>query len=80
MGPRINNSRKKTNRKSRRRTMYKKYVPKVEHKLESVGARVVSTTKQTIPYLQRITRSIVEGIGKTVGVKSKSNKRTRKHK
>jgi len=87
MGPRLNTKRKKTRRQNLskvRKTIYKKYVPKVEHKLESVGASVVSSTEKTIPYLQKMTRSIVEGVGKTVGIKPRGNKprgnkRTRKH-
>jgi len=67
-----------------KKKIYKKYVPKVEHKLESDGASVVRSTEKTIPYLQKMTRSIVEGVGKTVGIKPRGNKprgnkRTRKH-
>lgn len=45
----------------------KKYMPKVKTGLESVGAKVIKSSKETIPYLQRLTRKF---LGK-LGVKSR---------
>lgn len=35
-----------------------KYMPKVKTGLENVGSKVVNTSKQSVPYLQRITRKM----------------------
>jgi hypothetical protein len=34
----------------------KKYMPKVKTGLENVGSKVISTSQQSIPFLQRMTR------------------------
>ena len=54
-------------------TTSKKYMPKVKTGLESVGSKVVTTSKQSIPFLQNMTRKTFEYIG----LKKKS--KTRKH-
>lgn len=38
------------------KTASKKYMPKVKTGLENVGAKVVNTTQQSVPYLQSMTR------------------------
>ena len=35
----------------------KKYMPKVKHGLENVGSKVIKTGKQSVPYLQGLTRN-----------------------
>jgi hypothetical protein len=34
----------------------KKYMPKLKTGLESVGSKVVKTSQESVPYLQRLTR------------------------
>ncbi len=36
----------------------KKYMPKVKSGLEDVGSKVVSSSKRSIPFLQRMTRKL----------------------
>jgi hypothetical protein len=36
----------------------KKYMPKVKTGLESVGSKVISSSKKSIPFLQRMTRKL----------------------
>lgn len=50
-----------------------KYMPKVKTSLENVGSKVVKTGKQTVPYLQSLTRKLFTSVG--LGKKSRSNKR-----
>jgi hypothetical protein len=49
----------------------KKYMPKVKSGLENVGSKVIRTGKQTIPFLQQMTR-------KFFGIFTSKSK-TRKH-
>ena len=35
----------------------RKYMPKVKNSLENVGSKVTSTASNSVPYLQRMTRS-----------------------
>lgn len=41
----------------------KKYMPKVKTSLENVGSNVVSTTKKSVPFLQRMTRKLFKMVG-----------------
>ena len=49
----------------------KKYMPKVKSGLENVGSKVVTTSKKSVPFLQKMTR---KALG-MFGIKSASRKR-----
>jgi len=36
----------------------KKYMPKLKSGLENVGSKVVKTSEESVPYLQRLTRKV----------------------
>lgn len=40
------------------RTTSKKYMPKVKTGLESVGSKVINSSKKSVPFLQRMTRKL----------------------
>ena len=40
------------------KTTSKKYMPKVKSGLENVGSKVVTTSKNSVPYLQSLTRKL----------------------
>ena len=42
----------------------KKYMPKVKSGLENVGEKVIKSGKQSIPFLQRMTRKIFSAFSK----------------
>lgn len=45
------------------KTTSKKYMPKVKSGLENVGSKVVTTTKSSVPFLQRMTRRLFKMFG-----------------
>lgn len=42
----------------------RKYMPKVKSGLEGVGSKVIKTSKQSVPFLQRMTRKLFSGFSK----------------
>jgi hypothetical protein len=54
-------------------TTSKKYMPKIKSGLQNVGSKVVTTGKQSIPFLQNLTRKTFEYLG--IKKKSKTKKR-----
>jgi hypothetical protein len=42
----------------------RKYMPKVKSGLESVGSKVIERSKETLPYLQRLTRKFFSAFSK----------------
>lgn len=52
-----------------------KYAPKIKSGLQSVGSKVIKTSKQTIPYLQKLTRKAF-GV---VGIKSGTKRHRKRH-
>ncbi len=53
------------------KTTSRRYMPKVKHGLENVGASVTQTATKTVPFFQRMTRKIFEMFT--------TNKKTRRH-
>ena len=45
------------------KTTSKKYMPKVKSGLETVGSKVVKTGRESVPYLQRLTRKVFSKFG-----------------
>ena len=45
------------------KTTSEKYMPKVKTGLENVGSKVIKSGKETVPYLQRLTRKIFSKFG-----------------
>ncbi len=41
----------------------KKYMPKVKSGLENVGSKVVTTSKKSVPFLQKMTRKVLGMFG-----------------
>ena len=41
----------------------KKYMPKVKSSLEKIGSNVTDTAKESVPYLQKLTRRVLDMIG-----------------
>jgi hypothetical protein len=41
----------------------KKYMPKVKSGIEHLGSNVTETAKESVPYLQRLTRRVLDMIG-----------------
>jgi hypothetical protein len=42
----------------------RRYMPKVKSGLESVGSKVIKRSKETVPYLQRLTRKFFSAFSK----------------
>lgn len=40
-----------------------KYMPKVKSGLEKIGSNVTETAKESVPYLQKLTRRVLDMIG-----------------
>ena len=53
------------------KTTSRRYMPKVKHGLENVGASVTQTATKTVPFFQKMTRKIFEMFT--------TNKKTRRH-
>jgi hypothetical protein len=49
----------------------KKYMPKVKHGLENIGEKVITTSEQSVPFLQRMTRKLFS----MIGIKSRKNRK-----
>lgn len=49
----------------------KKYMPKVKSSLENVGSKVITTTKKSVPFLQRVTRKVFS----MFGLKTRKNRK-----
>ena len=47
------------------KTTSHKYMPKVKSGLEGVGSKVIKTSKQSVPFLQRMTRKLFSGFSST---------------
>ena len=45
------------------KTTSKKYMPKVKSGLETVGSKVIKSGKESVPYLQRLTRKVFGKFG-----------------
>ena len=45
------------------KTTSKKYMPKVKEGLEGVGAKVVKTSRKSVPFLKRMTRKLFSVFG-----------------
>jgi hypothetical protein len=41
----------------------KKYMPKVKSGLENVGSKVITGTKRSVPFLQKMTRKLFSMVG-----------------
>jgi len=41
----------------------KKYMPKVKSGIENLGSNVTQTAKESVPYLQKLTRRVLDMIG-----------------
>lgn len=41
----------------------KKYMPKVKTGIETIGSNVTETAKESVPYLQKLTRRVLDMIG-----------------
>jgi hypothetical protein len=46
------------------KTTSRKYMPKVKTGLEGVGSKVIKTSKQSVPFLQRMTRKLFSRFSK----------------
>jgi len=55
----------------------RKYMPKVRSGLESVGSKVVNTSKQSVPFLQGLTRKVFGAVGLKSGTKKYRRRRHR---
>jgi hypothetical protein len=48
-----------------------KYAPKLKSGLQNVGSKVIKTGKQTVPYLQSLTRKAFGAVGIKSGTKKR---------
>ena len=51
----------------------KKYMPKVKSGLEKIGSNVTETAKESVPYLQKLTRRVLD----MIGVRTRKNGKSR---
>lgn len=50
-----------------------KYMPKVKTGIENLGSNVSETAKETVPYLQKLTRRVLD----MIGVRTRKNGKSR---
>jgi hypothetical protein len=51
----------------------KKYMPKVKSSIETIGSNVTESAKESVPYLQKLTRRIFD----MIGVRTRKNSKSR---
>ena len=57
------------------RSTSRRYMPKMEHGLENVGAKVTRNATRTVPFLQRLTRKIFSKFSPNTNARSRSKRR-----